>query len=167
MNTPADNDESIQLDSASENREAVVSLAQQAQFSLSLFTPDLDPRIFDNAEFEQCIFRLARKHRGSEIRILTQDSSRALQRGHCLIRLAQKLTSSVLIHNPAREHKDVNATFMVIDGRSMLHRPRSTSMNYDAVVNYTDPRAAGELQDFFNEIWERSTADSRIRRLHI
>ncbi len=167
MNILGEDNEEIQLDTANENREAVISLANQARFSLYLFTRDLDPRVFDNTDFERCIFNLARKHRSSDIRILTQDSARAVQQGHCLIRLAQKLTSSVFIHNPARQHKGVSATFMVVDGKGILHRPHSTSTNYDAVVNFMSPQAGGELNDFFNEMWERSTPDSQIRRLFI
>jgi len=167
MNILGENNEEIHLDTATENRDAVISLAEQARFSLNLFTLDLDPRIFDNTEFERCIFRLARNHRNADIRILTQDSSRAVQQGHRLIRLAQKLTSSVRIHNPAREHRNVLSTFMVVDGIGMLHRPHSTSRDYNAVVNYMSAQVAGELNDLFNEIWERSTPDSQIRRLYI
>ncbi len=167
MSILGENNEEIRLDTADENRDAVISLAQQARFSINLFTPDLDPRIFDNGGFEQCIFNLARTHQNSNIRILAHDSTRALKQGHCLIRLAQKLTSSVFIHNPAREHKGELSTFMVVDGIGMLHRPRSSSNNYDAVVNFSSRQRAGELEDYFNEIWERSTPDSQIRRLYI
>lgn len=167
MNILGENNEELRIDTAAENRDAVIMLAEQARFSLNLFTLDLDPRIFDNAEFERCIFRLAREHRSADIRILTQDSSRAVQQGHCLIRLAQKLTSSVFIHNPAKEHSNVIATFLVVDGKGILHRPRSTSTNYDAVVNFMSPQQAGELNDYFNEMWERSMPDSQIRRLYI
>jgi len=167
MHILGEDNEEITLDTAGENRDAVISLAKQARFSLNLFTRDMDPRIFDNAEFEQCIFKLARMHQSSNIHILVNDTSSAINRGHCLIRLAQKLTISVFIHNPAREHKGEISTFMIADGIGMLHRPRSSSNNYDAVVNYMSPQRAGELGDYFNEMWERSTPDSKIRRLFI
>lgn len=162
-----EHDKDILIDTAAENRDAVISLAQQARSSINLFTRDLDPRLFDNSDFERSVFTLARTHHSADIRILTLDSSHACQQGHCLIRLAQRLTSSVLIHNPAREYRDVIATFLVVDGKGILHRPRSTSTDYDAVVNYMAPQRAAELQDFFNEMWERSTPDSQIRRLFI
>ncbi len=162
-----EHNEELRIDSAAENRDAVIALAQQADISINIFTPELDPVVFDNADFERCVFSLARKHRSANIRILTQDSTLAMQRGHCLIRLAQKLTSSVMIHNPAREHRDESSTFMIVDRIGLLHRRRSSSTNYDAVVNYMSPQHAGELDDYFNEIWERSTPDSKIRRLYI
>lgn len=167
MHILGETNEELYLDTVGENREAVISLARQARFSLNIFTQDLDPPVFDNAEFERCVFDLARKHNSADIRILTKDSSRAVQQGHCLIRLAQQLTSSVFIHNPAREHRNEISTFIVVDGIGMLHRPRSTSNNYEAVVNFKAPQRAGELEEFFNEMWERSTPDSQIRRLYI
>jgi len=162
-----ENDEERQLDTADENRDAAISLAEQARFSLNIFTQDLDPRVFDNVRFERCVFNLARIHKSADIRILVHDSSLAVSQGHCLIRLAQKLTSSVLIHNPAREHRGELSTFMVVDGVGLLHRPQSTSRDYNAVVNFMSPQRAGELHDFFNEMWERSTPDSQVRRLYI
>ena len=167
MHTPTEDSEDITLDTADENRDAVLSLAGQAHFSLKLFTRDLDPRVFDNPDFERCIFRLATMHRSSKIHILVSDITSAMRRGHCLIRLAQKLTSSVFIHKPAREHKGELSTFMIVDGTGLLHRPRSSSNNYQAIVNYRSPQRAGELDDHFNEMWERSTPDAQIRRLYI
>ena len=167
MTTPGEDDENILIDTAAENRKAVVSLAGQARFGLNLYSRDLDARVFDNAEFERCILDLTRMHQGACIRILVADSSKAVNRGHCLIRLAQRLTSSVFIHNPAREHSGEIATFLVADATGLLHRPRTTSNNYDAVVNYKSPVRAGELNDYFNEMWERSTPDSQVRRLYI
>ena len=167
MYTLGEDNEDMLIDTAAENRQAVISLARQARSSINLFTRDLDPRLFDNTGFEQSIFTLARSHHSADIRILTLDSSHARQQGHCLIRLAQKLTSSVLIHNPAREYNHIIATFLVVDRKGILHRPHSTSTDYDAVVNYMAPERAAELQDFFNEMWERSTPDSQIRRLFI
>jgi hypothetical protein len=56
---------------------------------------------------------------------------------------------------------------MIVDGTGLLHRPRSSSNNYQAIVNYRSPQRAGELDDHFNEMWERSTPDAQIRRLYI
>ena len=167
MNILGESNKEIHIDTAAENRDTVISLAEQARFSLNIFSRDLDPRVFDNAGFERCVFKLAKAHRSSDIRILVQDSSLAVSQGHCLIRLAQRLTTSVHIHNPAREHRDELSTFMLVDAVGLLYRPQSTSRNYEALVNYMSPQRAGELRDLFNEMWESSTPDSQIRRLFI
>jgi hypothetical protein len=167
MNTLGERNEEILVDTAAENRDAAISLAEQARLSLNIFSRDLDPRVFDNTGFERCVFNLSRAHRSADIRILVLDSSLAVSQGHCLIRLAQKLTSSVHIHNPAREHRRELSTFIIADAVGLLHRPQSTGRNYQATVNFMSPQRAGEMQDYFNEMWERSTPDSQIRRLYI
>jgi len=167
LNILRDDNAEFHIETAAENRDAVISLAEQARYRLNIFTQDLDAAVFDNTVFETCIFNLARKHQSSNIRILVKDSGIAAKQGHCMIRLAQQLTSSVFIHNPDREHMGEIATFMVVDGTGFIHRPRSSSRNYDAVVNFSSPRRAAELDDFFDAMWERSTPDSLIRRLYI
>ncbi len=167
MNILGDSNDEIHIDTAAENRDAAISLAEQARFSLNIFSRDLDPRVFDNASFERCVFNLAKAHRSSDIRILVHDSTLAVSQGHCLIRLAQRLTTTVHIHNPAKEHRDELSTFMVVDAVGLLYRPQSSSRNYQALVNFMSPQRAGELHDLFNEMWEKSTPDSQIRRLYI
>ena len=167
MNLPDDHEEELVIDTADENREAAITLAGQARFSINIFTRDLDPPIFNNAAFEKCVFSLARQHRSATVRILARDSATAVRQGHSLIRLAQHLTSSVFIHNPAREHRDEPSTFMTVDGTGFIYRPRSSSRNYHAAVHARSPKRAAELEDYFNEMWERSTPDSQVRRLYI
>ena len=88
-------DAEVEVTTAEENRIAAISLARQASYSIDIFSQDLDAEIYDNKEFERSLFQLARKHPNTRIRILVQDSRKAAQNGHCLIRLAQSLTSSV------------------------------------------------------------------------
>lgn len=157
----------IRIDTAEENRNAAMSLAKQARYSLNIFSQDLDAAIFNNKEFERCIFNLARRHPTSEIRILTKDSMKAVKQGHCLIRLAQSLTSSVFIHNPSKEYQEEMSSFLVADGVGLLYRNRGIEQNYDAAFNFMSPQRASELDEYFNEVWERSLPDPQIRRLYM
>ncbi len=160
-------DEDIAIETAADNRELTISLAEQARSSINLFTRDMDAAIYDNTAFERCLFNFARRNHNTVIRILVQDSSAAVKQGHCLIRLAQQLTSSVFIHNPAREHSDRMDSFMIVDDVGLIYRPRSGNRDYRARVNYRSLQHASDLQDLFNTIWESSTADSQVRRLYI
>lgn len=160
-------DEDITIETAADNREQTISLAEQAHCSINLFTRDMDAAIYDNTALERCLFNFARRNHNTVIRILVQDSGAAVKQGHCLIRLAQQLTSSVLIHNPAREHSDRIDSFMIVDDVGLIYRPRSGNRDYRARVNYRSLQRASDLQDLFNSMWESSTADSQVRRLYI
>jgi predicted GNAT family N-acyltransferase len=157
----------IHIETAEENKNTAISLVKQARYSIDIFTQDMDAEIYNNKAFEQSIFNLARKHPNSRIRILTNDSRKSVQNGHCLVRLAQNLTSSVFIHNPARQHQHEQCAFLVVDKVGLLYRVTATSRNYKASVNFKSPQRAGKLVDFFNEVWEHSTPDMQTRRIYM
>lgn len=157
----------IQVDTVEENKNAALSLAKQAQYSIDIFTQDLDAEIYDNKEFEQSILNLAKRHPNTHIRVLAQNTRKAVQNGHCLIRLAHNLTSSVFIHNPSAEYKNEQGAFLVVDKLGFLYRDRAADKNYKASVNFMSPQRAGKLSDFFNEVWQHSTADVQTRRIYM
>ena len=157
----------VQVSSIEENKDMALSLARQARHSIDIFTQDMDAEIYNNKEFEESIVKLARRHPSTRIRILVQDSKRAAQNGHCLVRLAQSLTSSVFIHKLSREHQDQQCAFMVVDKLGLLYRISAKDRNYEANVNYMSPQRAGELTDIFNEAWQHSTPDVQTRRMYI
>ena len=157
----------VNVDTAEDNRTAAISLARQARQRINIFTQDLDSRIYDNIEFERSIFDLATRHPTSEIRILVKDSSRAVQQSHSLIKLAQKLTSSIFIRKPADEFKAVSNAFMTVDDAGMIHRVRGDQYNYEAAINYMTPQRVRKLNTFFNEVWEGAQPDAQVRQLFI
>ncbi len=157
----------IHIDTVMDNKNTAICMAKQAAHSIDIFTQDLDADIYNNEEFEHSIFKLAKKHPGTHIRILLQNSEKSIHNGHCLIRLAQTLTSSVFIHTPSAEHKDEQCAFMVADQLGFIHRPVASNRNYNASVNFMSPRRANELTDFFNTAWEHSTPDRQTRRIYV
>jgi len=157
----------IQISTVEEYKTISLSLAQQARKSIDIFTQDLESVIYNNSEFEQSIFTLSKRHPNTQIRILVQDSTSAIQKGHCLIKLSQRLTSSVLIHKPSFKDRDESCTFMNVDNIGLIHRTVATSMVYKATANFYSPRPAAKLTDFFNHIWEHSSPDMQTRRIFL
>ena len=160
-------DAEVQVKTAEDNKNAAIALVKQAHYSIDIFTQDLDAEIYNDNDFEQSIFNLAKRHPNTRIRILVQDSRKAAQNGHCLIRLAQNLTSSVFIHNPSDEHRNERCSFMVVDKLGLLYRVSAIDYNYKGNVNFMSPQRAGKLVDFFNEVWDHSTPDMQTRRIYM
>ena len=157
----------IKLSHAEENCNAALSLASQARYGINIFTQDLDDAIYNNKEFEEHVFSLATRHPNTQIRILVQDSTAAVKNGHRLIRIAQKLTSSVFIKNPQKTHKSDESAFMTVDGVGMLYRIRANTFNHEASVNFMSAQRAGKLDEFFNEAWDHGVPDLQVRRLFV
>lgn len=157
----------IKISSIEENRQAAVSLVSQARQEINIFTQDMDDALFNNNDFENHIYNLAMKHPGAKVKILVQNSNSAVKNGHCLIRLSQKLTSSIFIRNPAEEYEEEKGSFLTVDGLGMLYRARTDAHNYNASFNFMSPRRTKKLNEFFNEIWEQSVRDPHVRRFFI
>lgn len=159
--------EEVHIDSAQENKNATLSLAKQARHSIDIFTQNMDAEIYNNKEFEQCIFNLAKRHPTTKIRILAQDTRSAVQNGHRLIKLSQSITSSVFINKPSPEYKDEQCAFLVADKLGLLYRATPNHRNYSAEINFMSPQHAAKLTDFFNEVWQHSTPDIQTRNIYM
>jgi hypothetical protein len=157
----------VHINSVEENKNTALSLVTQARHSIDIFSQDMDTEIYNNDEFEQAIFKLAKRHPMTKIRVLTQDSTKAIQNGHRLIKLAQTLTSSVFIHSIPQEFKDEQCAFLVVDQQGLLYRVTATDRNYKANFSFMAPQRAKKLTDFFNEVWEHSTPDIQSRRIYV
>ncbi len=162
-----DTAEEVKINTVEENKNAAIALAKQARHSIDIFSQDMDTEIYNNNEFEQSIFDLAKRHPNTKIRILTKDSAMAVRNGHRLIKLAQSITSSVFINNPSAEYKDKKCAFLVVDKLGMLYRVTANNRNYKASINFMSPQRASKLTDFFNEVWEHSAPDIQTRRIHM
>ena len=159
--------EEIHINTVEENKKVAISLAKQARYSIDIFTQDMDAEIYDNEEFNQSVFNLAKRHPNTKIRILTQDTDIAVGKGHGLIKLAQHLTSSIFINTPSLEYKNEKSAFLLIDKIGLLHRTTASHKSYKASFNFMSPQRAGKLTEMFNDMWDHSTPDIQTRRLYM
>ncbi len=148
-------------------KDITLMMLEQAQLNIDIFTQNLEPEIYDNTRVRQIIIKLAKRHPKTRIRILVNDSATAVQNGHCLIRLAQQLTSSVFIHTPSLKQEVEQSAFVIVDKTGLITRPLATERNYKASINFKTPRESAKQLEFFDGIWERSTPDIQTRRVYI
>lgn len=158
-------DSEIEIDTAEENQQLVLAMVRQAALTLEIFSRDLDHRIYDNIEFVEAVSQLARAHPHSRIRILVLDTDTAVHRGHRLVELMRRLSSSIEIRVVHPDYRHRNSASLTVDGVGWLFREFSD--RYECIANFNDPGRTRELVDEFNEIWEHSTPASELRRLHI
>ena len=154
-----------EFNTAEQNRELALQLAQQATHEILIASYDLDSRIYSNNAFIDALSALVRKHRDASVHILVWKTAPAVKQGHRIIELAQRLTSSIHIHEPDRVHKDFIESFMVVDGTAYFRRPLADRS--EGVAEFHAPLNARDLHERFLEMWERSTPCSEFRRLRI
>jgi hypothetical protein len=159
--------EEIIIDNRDDVKLLSLALAEQARHDLDIFSQDLEAEIYNNKAFEQALFRFVQQRPGANVRILCYDSRLAVSNGHCLIRLAQNLTSSIFIHTPSREHAGIKSSYLIADKKGLLLRKNAINKNYVSSVNFYDPQQAISLAQEFEDIWQHSVPDQNVRRIYI
>lgn len=158
-------DEDISLNSPDEFRDAGVVLTTSVLRTVHIFTPDLEPVVYDHQPFLDNILQLCRGNRHASVKILVKDSSSAIKRGHGLVRLAQRLTSAIEIRNPVDEYLSMNNAFLITDKRSLMYRPHTES--YKGFYNISCEFRANKLEELFKTAWENAIPDIETRNLYL
>lgn len=153
------------LDAREDSRQAARYLAENVRRELLIFTRDLEPAIFDQAEFLDAVREFAIRSRHTQVRVLVQDATRAIREGHGLVRLARRISTHVHLHRPHRDDQDQVDAFIVADETGYLYRPLADRL--EGRWHAYDPPEARRLNKRFHEMWERSQAEPEFRRLGV
>ena len=158
-------DEIIHLDSMDDNRNAAIALANQCRNTLVLQSYDLDPLIYDNADFIEAVRQVAVNSTRARIQILIEDSRNIITSGHRLINLMRQLTSYIEIRKISTDLKTLPDAFLVCDETGLIYR-RQTH-RYEGIANFNDRGRCRQLLAEFHDSWEKAVPDPELRRLHI
>jgi len=158
-------DNDISLSSRDEVKIINIAMTQQTSRNIDIMSRFLDPSIFDTPDFIEAVKKLSISSKFTKIRILVKDSDPMTKNGHRLIDLVQQLTSSIEVRKISEEYKSYGEAFSLFDGKSVIYLRHSD--RYEGIANFNRPRLVSELSNFFNEVWERSSPDANLRRLHI
>jgi len=162
---PQSKSERLRFEGRDEAREIALLIAQQAKKQICILGRDIDHPLFANQGFVDCIRQLARDNPRTEIRILVHDTRINVQNDHPLIALAQQLSSSIHIHNTARQHRELQKTQLLVDDFGYLTCPIATQ--YEGTANLYDRLEVRTLQQKFDDMWQQSSPDITVRRLHL
>lgn len=155
----------VVLESWTDNLENAVAVARTATARLALLTRDLEPQVYGQEAFLDEVRRVATAGRYARVRILVQDSRRAVADGHKLVELARRLSSYVEIRKPHPEHRNVNEAFLIADEGALLYRKLAD--RYEGFADTHAPLEARMRLREFDDMWERAAPDSELRRLGI
>jgi predicted DNA-binding protein with PD1-like motif len=158
-------DSPIELSSAADNHDVTLAMIRQARREIYLLSYDLDSMILDHEDIISALSDFARDNRFSHVHILLQTPEKAMRHGHRLVSLAQRLSSSIQIHQPGEEHRSVIESFIVVDGIGVIRRQFAD--RFEGIANFKAPIDARDMRAHFVSMWERSTPEIRLRRLQL
>ncbi len=146
--------------------DAVHHLIGSAERYIAIFSQQLEPLLYNVPEICEQMSQLARKNRYTQIRIIAQQTRSVASQGHCLIQLAQKLSSYVQIRTPnTPELQRFAQSWLIVDDHSICEI--SNPDRYEGkVIEHDRVHVASQLE-FFENAWENSVPDVNTRRLSI
>lgn len=153
------------LEDLADFQSAVDSICARARRDLALFSPDLDAPLFDRDELAKALSALARRHRQTRVRILVRDTRPLIERGHALVRLAQRLPSKISVRRLTNEIETRAHSFLLCDRDQLLYRN-----DPEEYRGFRDRKGAAEvrnLREIFDRAWESAEEDPRLRQLFV
>ena len=146
-------------------RHAVLELALLARQTLNIYTPDLDPVLFDQQPFIDALRRLAIAHQHARARVIVRDPYRATKDGSRVVILARRLPSRIALRVPGPDYQEYSSGFVIVDNTHVLFDPAPGA--YMARMTRGDRPRARELMTFFEEVWAHGHRHPDLRELRL
>ena len=157
-------DKDIRLHDTQEVTKAIIKLSESALKSIKIFTPDLEHKLYDNDNFRETLLNFARGNRHANIQILVADISHAVQHGHQLIRLAQKISTAMQIKITPEEYTETNISFILIDQSDFIFKSNSNNVN---AIQCNCKNRANKLLEYFTPAWNQAETTPHSQQFHI
>jgi hypothetical protein len=153
------------LDGITDFRTYSEQLITHSRRSIAILTRDLDVLVYGTPECVQHLSDFVRSNRNAQIQILIKDTKPAIETGHLLVRLAQRLSSKILVRKMTVEPNNKEMGFMLGDTDKLLYK------NDDALHRgFFNSAAASEiksLREEFNYLWQYGELEPEFQVLHI
>ena len=167
MNT--ENTDPTLLQGLEDSREAAIALITNARHSLDVYTPYLDPRLYDDAQVVAALRNRVVTQPRIQVRMLVPPANE--WRLYCphLLQLVERLTSAITLRTLPkiirRERPELAQTLMIADQGALMFLADPRRMK----GSYTSRGSAKtkELLDFFAGFWEKGEPDLELRQLRL
>lgn len=140
-----------------ELRDAVVRTAREARRKLSIFTPDLEPGIYDDPAFLDVIQQLVLSRSYSRIRVLIADPGHAIEHGNRFVRLGRRLNTQIEFRHVREDWRMHAESFCIADRRALVYRLQAAQ--WEGIADLDAPPVARLYSRMFDQIWTASAVD--------
>jgi hypothetical protein len=149
------------LTTLAEVRAAVNAAAASAQRLISIYTPDLEPDLYDQTAFLDIIkhFVLARSF--SKVRVLLVEPARVMRDSNRFVAMGRRLSSCIDIRYVAAQAPQRASAFLIADDRAIVFRMRSDT--WDGIADLNNPPVAKLYLNEFDAVWNASAAEHGLR----
>jgi hypothetical protein len=160
--TPAPTSRSI-LTTLDEVREACVTVAAVARRCLTIYTPDLEPQLYDTHAFLEVVKRLVLARSYARVRVLIAEPMRTIREGNRFLAMGRRLTSYIDLRNVHTDYRNNAAAFLIADDRALVYRLQAS--RWDGMAEMNDTAIARKYLSYFDEVWRASEPEPEVRMM--
>ena len=144
-----------------EARQAVNRAASSAQRLMSIYTPDLEPDLYDQTAFLDIVkhFVLARSF--SKVRVLLVEPTRVMRDSNRFVAMGRRLSSCIDIRYVAAESPQRASAYLIADDRAIAYRMRADT--WDGIADFNNPPVAKLYLTEFDTVWNASAPEQGLR----
>jgi hypothetical protein len=153
----------IQTSDNSEIRQALIHMLQPARDVVRISSALLNPGIFDDEELRAALSQLARHSRYTEVRILVSNCKLIAERGHRLLNLSRRLSSSVPMRKLELSEHELQPEYVLVDDCGVIDL--AVSEQDPASIFFCNRARNKSLTDDFDNLWHKSRVPVELRTL--
>jgi hypothetical protein len=144
-----------------EVRAAANEIAASAQRLISIYTPDLEPDLYDQTAFLEVIKHFVLTRSFSKVRVLLAEPTRVMRDSNRFVAMGRRLSSCIDIRYVAAQAPQRASAYLIADDRAIVYRMRSDT--WDGVADSNNPAAAKLYLLEFDNVWNASAPEHGLR----
>ncbi len=149
------------LTTLAEARMAVNQVAARAERLLSIYTPNLEPELYDQSAFLEVIKHLVLTRPFAKVRVLLCESGRLSADGHRFVAMARRLSSCIDVRNLPPRSDAPHCAYVIADERAILYRLRADG--WDGISDLDNPPVARLYLHEFEQLWDTGANPESLR----
>jgi hypothetical protein len=149
------------LTSLAEVRAAVNEIAATAQRLISIYTPDLEPDLYDQSAFLEIVKHFVLTRSFAKVRVLLAEPTRVMRDSNRFVAMGRRLSSCIDIRYVAAQSPQRASAYLIADDRAIVYRMRADT--WDGVADIDNQTAARLYLQEFDQVWNASAAEHGLR----
>lgn len=144
-----------------EVRAAIDEVASTAQRLISIYTPDLEPDLYDQSSFLEIVKQFVLTRSFSKVRVLLVEPTRVIRDSNRFVAMGRRLSSCIDIRYVAAQAPQRASAYLIADDRAIVYRMRADT--WDGVCDINNPPVARLYLQEFDTVWNASAVDHGLR----
>lgn len=144
-----------------EARQAVNRAAAGAQRLMSIYTPDLEPDLYDQSAFLEIVKHFVLSRSFSKVRVLLVEPTRVMRDSNRFVAMGRRLSSCIDIRYVAAQAPQRASAYLIADDRAIAYRMRADT--WDGVADFNNPAVAKLYLAEFDAVWNASAPEHGLR----